>query len=82
MKGELDIMDGIRWGNQAADDAMDWIVGVKRVPPAKAEPYRAGFEAGWRQAISTLQFQGIIKTYDRKARNIYTGRQESGKIYS
>ena len=82
MRGELDIMDGIRWGSQAADDAMDWIVGVKRVPPKQAEPYRAGFEAGWRQAISTLKLQGVIKTYDKKGRNIYTGRQESGKIYS
>jgi len=67
--GSLDAMDGIRWGEQALSDALGWQLANGHAAPGSTQEaaFRAGFQDGWRQALSTLKLHGVIATFDRPA---------------
>ena len=52
---------------QCRADHKKWVDGVKRIEPFKLEANLAGFDAGWRAAVSYLKLHGALKTVDGRA---------------
>lgn len=55
-------VQAIDMGEQAKRAHQKWIAAkVSKVDPALVEANVAGFEAGWRAAISTMKLHGALK---------------------
>ena len=70
----LSVMDGIRWGEQAANDAVSWVESTTKQPTAtELVAFRAGHETGWRDCLATLSLHGIIQRFDKPAERAQGG---------
>lgn len=64
--GRLDIMDGIRWQEQAVKDAFEWLfIKGTKLTEKERTAYTAGHAQGWRDCLNTLSLHGIVVTFDR-----------------